>query len=123
MFKEEYLRLERCGICHEEIMPNEKMAMVHEEDSNKFFVHSEECLDSYKDALFSPKAMSQGMIIGMCMVCCKPVRINQKYDITRTYDKDSIGTYGEDPTLYTFPDHKHEVRFVHKRCAKAIGYN
>ena len=82
VYHEVYMRLYLCVECGEDIQVGEEMVCVYKDDfRGECWVHSGECLENYMKSVTGPEAVKQGMILGLCDACAKPIRENQKYAI------------------------------------------
>ena len=121
MFEEVFMRLECCVVCNKEIKLEKKMVSIYRDEHCECWVHAGDCFRDYKKLLTGPAAIKQGIILGICDYCAKPVRDKQKYLAGRTGRKNenSVGA-NEDPFLTTIPSNEngHFVSFVHEECLR-----
>jgi hypothetical protein len=95
-----------CMECKNEIKASEKRTRVYRDKSGQLWVHSK-CFESYEQTLIGSKAKKQGMILGVCGYCGKPVRERQKYCFEIAGDRKKV--------LTTYPDYLH---LAHQECCK-----
>lgn len=120
MFDEEYMRLDTCVECHKEINLEERRVLIYQDELfGGHWIHAGECLEKYKKLLVGPEAVEQGMILGMCYICSKPVREKQRYLLGRTGQRDCVSKT-ESPFYTTFPssENKQFLTFMHEECEK-----
>jgi len=78
---------EKCIECDKEIQPEEKVVLMYKDGADECWIHAEPCLATYKKLLDSPEAKKQGIIIGLCDSCHKPIREKQDYTVGRNPTK------------------------------------
>ena len=108
-----------CVECHKEINLEEKRALIYRKELlGEYWVHTGECLENYKKLLIGPEAIKQGMILGICGICCKPVREKQRYQVGRICPGIDHDSKTENPFYTTFPlsENKHFLVFEHEEC-------
>ena len=117
MWLEEYVRLERCMVCHQDIHIGEKRVLIYRDEGGRYWVHAGECLENYKRLLTDLKEIEQGLILGMCDLCTKPVRSKQSYTVNRSGCKLSdLGKEGSCYTTFPASENNPPLNFRHKKC-------
>lgn len=122
MLSKENACLDNCLVCQKRINPKGKMVFIYKNAFVECWVHAGACFENYKRLLTGPKAIKQGMILGMCGVCLTPVREGQRYVIYHMGKKKMNCRPEEDIFLTTYPSRKNKyfVGFTHKKCEDSL---
>jgi len=120
----ERMCLDICIECGKEIAVEEERVLIYQDYFGEYWVHWEECLENYKKLLIGPEAIEQGLILGICYICCKPVRQKQRYLVGRTKQgQRPTASKTDDPFYTAFPssENKDFLLFAHEECEKSEG--
>jgi len=112
-----------CCQCLEDILPGEDAVLIWENKDDPRFVHAKSCCEKYKPLLFSPEERKDGAIVGMCMVCLKPIRKKQWYHLDRMIDYDENRDQGKERQVAEtmFPSDEDKVGIVHDKCMDEVA--
>jgi len=125
MYDETLMTLNNCIECDKKIGPNEKMALIYKSKYGDLCVHAKECFAKYKKLLYSPEGIKDGIIIGICGWCAKPVRMRQEYYVGRT-GVEGHKVNGQEKlhdfnTTFPSEENGHMVDISHKKCSDAAN--
>ena len=106
-----YMEPEHCMECYKVIKMREKMVLIYKDDSREFWVHDGECYSKYSESLTHPEARKDGIVIGICELCLKPVRYDHPFDVSRD---EHVNT--DRSVFETTMPQKNAIRFTHRQC-------
>ncbi len=110
-----------CVNCKTEVMDGEDCVPVYKDEESEDVLDVGQCFTEYNKELCGKEAISRGDILGLCIVCLKPVRQKDRHGVTVLSSLDT--SKFEDGTLIeswlTVVPNKNSLHFSHDDCISA----